>query len=68
MLSVKFRHTPWLAVLHPVSVAVMTVIQWHSFLKHLRGTRTWRGRTMGADAEAGSDAPAIGTGPRRARG
>ena len=28
-----------------VAVLVMTLIQWHSFLLHLTGRRTWRGRT-----------------------
>ncbi len=63
MLSVKFRHTPLLAVLHPVTVLLMTVIQWHSFVKQVRGTRAWRGRTMTGEvgmAQDGDD-PVTGT-------
>lgn len=37
--------------LHPVGVVLMTLIQWDSFARHLRGARSWRGRSMGeADA------------------
>ena len=32
-------------------VALMTGVQWHSFLKDKAGTRSWRGRTL--DAAAG---------------
>ncbi|MEM8835989.1 MAG: glycosyltransferase family 2 protein [Planctomycetota bacterium] len=37
--------------LHPIGVLLMTLIQWDSFVRHLRGARSWRGRSMGeADA------------------
>jgi hypothetical protein len=32
------------AMLHPMGVLMMTAIQWHSFVLHLRGKRSWRGR------------------------
>lgn len=35
----------WPVVLHPLAIILMTLIQWHSFLLHLTGKRTWRGRT-----------------------
>ena len=61
MLARRFRHTILLAVLHPVTVAMMVAIQWHSFVKHLRGTRAWRGRSMdaveGAALSAGDGLP-----------
>lgn len=37
----------WPVLLHPLSVILMTLIQWHSFWLHLTGKRTWRGRTSG---------------------
>jgi hypothetical protein len=45
MIHRRVRLPLWVALLHPVSVLVMTLIQWHSFLLHLTGRRTWRGRT-----------------------
>ncbi len=53
-LARRFRHTAFLAVLHPVTVAVMIAVQWHSFVKDKRGTRRWRGRTMDAGPESAS--------------
>lgn len=39
----------WLPRVFPViGVVTMTLIQWHSFLLHLTGRRSWRGRTLGA--------------------
>lgn len=32
------------ALLHPVGVLFMTLIQWHSYWLHLTGQRSWRGR------------------------
>ena len=40
----RVRLPLWVAVLHPVAIVVMTLIQWHSFVLHLTGKRTWRGR------------------------
>lgn len=55
MLAVRFKHTCLLAVLHPLTVAVMSVIQWHSYIKDLRGTRSWRGRLMeSSETDAGA--------------
>lgn len=33
--------------LHVFGIVGMTLVQWHSFLLHLMGRRTWRGRTAG---------------------
>jgi GT2 family glycosyltransferase len=38
--------------LHPVAVLMMTAIQWHSFLLHITGLRSWRGRVL-------SESPAV---------
>ncbi|MDX2116072.1 MAG: glycosyltransferase family 2 protein [Planctomycetota bacterium] len=38
------------ALLHPLGVALMTAIQWHSFALHLSGKRQWRGRTTAPQA------------------
>jgi len=48
ILAVRFRQS-WLGVvLHPVAIAVMMAIQWHSFVLAQRGRREWRGRVQGA--------------------
>ncbi|MEM9082890.1 MAG: glycosyltransferase [Planctomycetota bacterium] len=50
ILAMAFNQ-PWTGVLlHPVGVSLMTTIQWASFAKQARGKRTWRGRTLGAEA------------------
>lgn len=38
------------ALLHPVGVALMTVIQWYSLYLAKTGRRSWKGRTAGAQA------------------
>jgi glycosyltransferase involved in cell wall biosynthesis len=44
LLARRFRQ-PWLSViLHPLGVALMTVIQWWSAWLHISGRRAWRGR------------------------
>ncbi len=44
MLAARFGQ-PWVGVvLHPACVALMTLIQWHSFALHLLGRRVWKGR------------------------
>ncbi|MCX5690344.1 MAG: glycosyltransferase family 2 protein [Planctomycetota bacterium] len=35
----------WPVVLHPLAILLMTLIQWHSFVLHMTGKRSWRGRT-----------------------
>ncbi|MEM7754022.1 MAG: glycosyltransferase family 2 protein [Planctomycetota bacterium] len=42
------------AALHIVGIVGMTVIQWHSYVLHLLGRRTWRGRTAGAVTGSGT--------------
>jgi hypothetical protein len=51
VLAVRFRTSIAGALLHPFGVLMMTAIQWHSFVLHLRGKREWRGR-VGAAAQA----------------
>lgn len=49
MLARAFRHG-WASVaLHPLGVLMMTAIQWHSFVLHITGRRSWRGRTLAAE-------------------
>ena len=43
----RVRLPVWVVTLHPVAIVVMTMIQWHSFVLHLTGRRTWRGRVSG---------------------
>lgn len=54
MLALRFRQSPLFAIAHPLSVALMTVIQWHSFVLSLTGRRGWRGRSLSTSAVAGS--------------
>lgn len=52
------RHSAVGVALHPVAVAMMTAIQWHSFVLHVTGRRSWRGRTQGQGAgPTGSSTP-----------
>ena len=44
-IHARIKQPLWLAFLHPLSITLMTLIQWHSFVLHLTGKRTWRGRT-----------------------
>ncbi len=51
----RFRQS-WRAVLlHPIGIALLTLIQWHSAWLHVTGRRSWKGRTSG-----GAAAPAAG--------
>ena len=44
MLASRLQTSMLGAMLHPMGVLMMTAIQWHSFVLHLRGKRSWRGR------------------------
>lgn len=44
LLARRFRHSAWLALLHPLTVALMIALQWRSAWLHWTGRRTWRGR------------------------
>lgn len=46
LLSTRFRHPIWLGLLHPITVLLMTLVQWHSLLLHLNRGRSWRGRAL----------------------
>ena len=48
MLAARF-HQPWIGVpLHPVSMLIVTAIQWRSLWLAKTGRRAWRGRLAGA--------------------
>ena len=55
VLARRFGQSPVGVVLHPVAVAMMTAIQWWSFMLQLTGKRAWRGRVAGADVRGGSE-------------
>lgn len=56
VLRCAFGHS-WRAVLlHPVGLAMLTAIQWHSLWLSLRGRREWRGRVAGLPAQGSSAA------------
>lgn len=56
VLRRAFGHS-WRAVLlHPVGLAMLTAIQWHSLWLSLRGRREWRGRVSGLPAQGSSAA------------
>ena len=46
LLSSRFRHPIGLGLLHPISVLLMTLVQWHSLMLHLGRARSWRGRAL----------------------
>jgi glycosyltransferase involved in cell wall biosynthesis len=48
------------ALVHPVGVAMMIAIQWHSFVLHTTGNRTWRGRTASVQERKGPQPAAQG--------
>ncbi|MEE2682094.1 MAG: glycosyltransferase family 2 protein [Planctomycetota bacterium] len=47
-IAIRYRQAPIGVPLHPVAVIATTLMQWWSLLLHLRGTRSWRGRTTSA--------------------
>ena len=47
-LAIRYRQAPVGPFLHPVAVIATTIMQWWSLFAHLRGTRSWRGRTFTA--------------------
>jgi hypothetical protein len=56
VLRRAFGHS-WRAVLlHPVGLAMLTAIQWHSLWLSMRGRREWRGRVSGLPAQGSSAA------------
>jgi len=56
ILRRAFGHS-WRAVLlHPVGLAMLTAIQWHSLWLSIRGRREWRGRVSGLPAQGSSAA------------
>ena len=56
VLRRAFGHS-WRAVLlHPIGLAMLTAIQWHSLWLSLRGRREWRGRVSGLPAQGSSAA------------
>ena len=56
MLRRAFGHS-WRAVLlHPVGLAMLTAIQWHSLWLSARGRREWRGRVSGLPVQGSSAA------------
>ncbi|MFY7894867.1 MAG: glycosyltransferase, partial [Phycisphaerales bacterium] len=53
ILAERLRTSIIGAMLHPIGVVMMTLIQWHSLLLHMTGKRTWRGRGGGMQPVAG---------------
>ena len=51
-----FGHSWRAVVLHPLGLAMLTAIQWHSLWLSLRGRREWRGRVSGLPAQGSSAA------------
>jgi len=44
-IRTRTRHNAALALLHPIAILVITAIQWHSYVLHLTGKRSWKGRS-----------------------
>ena len=47
-IAVRYRQAVIGVPLHPIAVGATTIMQWWSLRLHLRGTRSWRGRTTSA--------------------
>jgi isopentenyl-diphosphate delta-isomerase type 1 len=45
-LTIRFSHPASIAFMHPVSILLLTGVQWQSFALQLRSCRSWKGRTM----------------------
>lgn len=48
ILAERLQHSAIGALLHPLGIALMTAIQWHSYILHLTGRRAWKGRVLDA--------------------
>ncbi|MHC4991116.1 MAG: glycosyltransferase family 2 protein, partial [Planctomycetota bacterium] len=48
VLAWRFRQSIVAALLHPVGIAAMTLVQWYSYVLWRLGRREWRGRRQGA--------------------
>lgn len=48
ILAQRFQQSILSALLHPLGVTMMTLVQWHSYLLALTGRRGWKGRTLSA--------------------
>lgn len=55
VLARRFEQRLLGALLHPVGVVLMTLIQWHSLWISRRGGRTWRGRSFSPRPASPSD-------------
>jgi hypothetical protein len=51
-LASRFGQPRWIAFAHPISIVLMTLIQWHSFAAMFAGRREWKGRKAGATTAA----------------
>jgi hypothetical protein len=59
VLANRFRQGLTAAMLHPVGIALMTLVQWHSFVLHLLGRRSWRGRDAAVSRLSGVPAEGV---------
>ena len=67
LLAARFHQSPISVLLHPAGVAVMTAIQWRSYLLHRSGKRTWRGRTTGEERGGAESSEKAGQASRLSR-
>lgn len=51
-VALRYRQAPVGPLLHPLAVMATTIMQWWSLLVHMRGTRSWRGRTLTTTAKS----------------
>lgn len=52
LLTRRFHQPVLAALLHPVGVLAMTLVQWQSAVVHATGRRSWKGRTAGVSGDA----------------
>ncbi len=56
VLAHRFSQSQVAAALHPVGIVMMTLVQWYSFVMHLSGKRSWRGRVASTGGLSGMGA------------
>lgn len=66
LLAVRFRQGALTVLAHPVSMLLLTALQWHSFVLSKVGLRAWKGRTL-AKAQTMNNSSAMSTLPGDAR-
>ena len=55
LIARRFGQGVMSAALHPIGIAMMTLVQWHSYILHVSGRRSWRGRAASGGSPTGTN-------------